>query len=92
MIKVFKYFHRLSPELMTYIFTLWKNPYNIRNIRLSCSENPRSVRFGENTIAFCASQLWQKVPKAIKNSLSLDIFKAKLKLWSSDDCPCKLRK
>ena len=31
---------------MTDIFTLQKNPYNIRNIRLFGSENPLSLRFG----------------------------------------------
>ena len=34
MIEVYKYLHGLSPELMTQIFSLWKNPYNIRNIQL----------------------------------------------------------
>ena len=44
MMEVYKYLHGLSFELMTDIFTLRKNPYNIRNIRLFGSENPRSVR------------------------------------------------
>ena len=92
MIEVYKYLLELPPELMTDILTLWKNPYNIRNIHLFNSENPRSVRFGVDTIAFSASQLWQKVPIAIKDSSSLKIFKAKIKLWSCDDCPCNLYK
>ena len=46
---------------MTDIFTLWRNPYNIRHIRLFGSENPRSMRFGVDAIAFRGSQLWQKV-------------------------------
>ena len=33
-IEVYKYLHGLSPELMTDIFTVRKNPYNIHNIRL----------------------------------------------------------
>ena len=73
-----------------YIFTLRKNPYNIRNICLFGSENPRSVRFGVDAIAFPASQLWQKVPIAIKGSSSLETFKAKIKLWSCGDWPCNL--
>ena len=77
---------------MTDIFTLRKNPYIKRNIRLFGSENPQSVRFGVDVIAFRASQLWQKVPTAIKGSSSLEIFKAKIKLWDFDDCPCDLRK
>ena len=47
---------------MTEIFTLRKNPYKIRSIRLFGSENPRSVRFGVDATAFRASQLRQKVP------------------------------
>ena len=35
MIEVYKYLHGLSPELMTDIFTLWRNPYNIPNICLT---------------------------------------------------------
>ena len=35
---------------MTDIFTLSKNPYNSRNIRLVGSENPWSVRFGVDAI------------------------------------------
>ena len=92
MIEVYKYLHELSPELMTDILTLRKNPYNIRNIRLFGSQNPRSVHFRVDAIAFCASQLWQKVPIAIKDSSSLEIFTAKIKLWSCDDCPCNLCK
>ena len=42
---------------MTDIFTLRKNPYNICNIRLLGSENPGSVRFGVDAIAFRASEL-----------------------------------
>ena len=65
---------------MTDVFILRKNPCKIRNTRLFGSENPRSVRFGVDAIAFRASQLWQKVPIAIKDSSSLEIFKAKIKL------------
>ena len=53
MIEVYKYLHGLSPELMTDIFTLQKNPYNIRNICLFGSENPLSVRFGVDANSTC---------------------------------------
>ena len=92
MIEVYKYLHGLSPELMTGIFTLRKNPHNICDIRLFGSENQWSVRFGLDTKVFCARQLWQKVPIPIKDSWSLEIFKAEIKLWSCDDCPCNLCK
>ena len=77
MIEAYKYLHGLSPELMPDIFTFRKNLDNICNIRLFGFENPRSVRFGVDAIAFRATQLWQKVPISIKDSSSLEIFKAK---------------
>ena len=60
----------LSPELMTDIFILRENPYNIRNIRLFDSENPWSVRFGVDAIVFGASHLWQKILITIKQKFS----------------------
>ena len=57
MIEVSKHLHGISPELMTGNFTLRKNRYNIHDICLVSSENPRSVCFGPDAIAFRASQL-----------------------------------
>ena len=65
---------------MTDISNLRKNPYNIPSIHLFGSKNTQSVRFGVDAMAFFASQLWQKVPIAIKDSSSIEIFKAKIKL------------
>ena len=61
---------------MTDIFTLWRNRYNIRNICLFGSENPRSMHFGVDTMAFRVSQLWQKA----KIKQSKNKAKAKIKL------------
>ena len=77
---------------MTDIFTFWKNPHKICGNRLFGSKNPRSVHFGVDAIAFPVIQLWQKVPIPIKDSSSLEIFKATIKLWNCDDCPCDLCK
>ena len=92
MIEVYNYLHGLSPELMTDIFTLWKNPYNLPNICLFGSENPQSARFGVDAIAFRCSHLWKKVPISIKDSSSLEMSKSKIKLWSCNDCPRNLCK
>ena len=52
MTEVCKYLHGLSPDLMTDS----SEKYNIRNIRLFGSENPRLARFGVHVIATSASQ------------------------------------
>ena len=90
MIEVCNYLHGLSLKLMTGIFTLQKNPYNIRNICLFDSENPRLMCFRVDAIGFRACQLWRKVPLAIKDSSLLEIFKVKIKLRNCDCCSCNL--
>ena len=62
MIEVCRYLLGLSPELMTDIFTLLKNPYNIHNICLFGSENPRSVRFAVDVIVFVLVIYGNKYP------------------------------
>lgn len=83
MTEIYKYLHELSPELMTDIFILQQNPYNIRQVRLFGSRNPWSV--SEATV-LCASQSWQKIPTEIKKFLnisSLEIFIMELwDLWN----------
>ena len=87
----------LSPELLTDIFTLRKNPYNIMFVSYNLtkylkysqySENPRLAHFRVDAIAFLAGQLWQKLPIAIKTSSSLETFKAKTKLHGCYECRC----
>ena len=62
MVEVCKHLHGSSPELMTDIFTLRKNPYKVCNIGLFGSENSRSVRSRVDAITFRPSQSWQKLP------------------------------
>ena len=38
-----------------------------------------------------APKIWE-IPCEIKNAKSLDIFKGKIKLWTTDKCPCRLYK
>ena len=93
MIVVYKYLHGLSLEINDWHFySFQKSLHNIHHICLFGSENPWSVHFGVDAIAFHASQLWQRVGIAIKDSSRLEIFKAKIKLRSSDDGPCNLCK
>ena len=44
MIKVYKYLHNLSPQVMNDIFKLRKNTHNLRNAHLFESQNPRTKR------------------------------------------------
>ena len=41
--------------------------------------NPRTKKFGLDSIAYRASQLWKNVPEEIRNSTSLPLSKKKIK-------------
>ena len=75
MIEVYKYLNDLSPDIMS----VRENTYNLRNFHIFESQNPRTKKFGLDSIAYRASQLWKNVPEEIRNSNSLPMFKKKIK-------------
>ena len=79
MIEVYEYLNGLSPDIMSDILNLRKNTYNMRNVHIFESQNPRTKKFGLDSIAYIASQLWKNLAQEIRNSASLPIFKEKIK-------------
>ena len=79
LIEVYKYLIGQSPEFMNTIFKLRENTYNLKDFHAFESQNPRTKRFGLDSIADRASQLLKNVPEEIRNSASLLIFKESIK-------------
>ena len=69
---------------MTYL--LISCTYNLRNFHIFESQNPRTKKFGLDSIAYRASQLWKNVPEEIRNSNSLPMFKKKIKKFPLISC------
>ena len=57
MTEVYKYLNGLSPDIMSDIFKLRENTYNLRNFHIFESQNPRTKKFSLDSIAYRASQL-----------------------------------
>ena len=64
---------------MNTIFKLRQNAYNLKKFYAFESQNPRTKKFGLDSIAYRASQLWKNVSEEIRNSASLLIFKESIK-------------
>ena len=87
-----KFVNGLSPETMNNVFNLkGNNQYSLRNVYELYSRNTRTVKDGTETILYLAPKIWSIVPQTIKESTSLNSFKAKIKKWKPD-CPCQLCK
>ena len=63
MIGVYKYLNGPSPDIMSDILKLRENTYSLRNFHIFESQNPRTKRFGLDSIAYRAGQLWKNVPE-----------------------------
>ena len=87
MIEVYKYLNGHSPDIMSDIFKLRENMYNLRNFHIFQTENPRSLKYGFDAIPYRASQLWQQVPIDIRGAAFLALFKNRIK--TCEDCPCR---
>ena len=57
MIEVYKYLNDQSPDIMNEVFKLRENTYNLRNFHIFESQNPRTKKFGLDSVTYRASQL-----------------------------------
>ena len=53
-----------------------------------CSVNTTYV--GLRLLRYFSSKIWNIIPDEIKNSLSLDEFKIKIRQWAPSNCQCEL--
>ena len=90
--EIYKFLQGLSPPLMNEIFVERNNNYSLRGNNLLTRRRVNSMRYGTETDSFLAPKIWDILPKDIKDSESLDIFKKKIKKWIPSEYICRLCK
>ena len=90
MIEMYKTRNDLNPSFMQEIFCENESHYNLRNNNEFVQPRVRSVGNGTESVRFKDPQLWQMLPQTIRSSGSLAQFKANIKNWKGENCPCKL--
>ena len=88
--EIYKTQNGLAPNFMKEIFTPSTNPYNLRKNASLETSSVKTVNHGTETVSFRANHVWSIVPDYIKNSISLDEFKIKIKNWKPEGCSCRL--
>ena len=68
--KLYQYTDGLSSELMNDVCYLRKNHYNLRNLNVWATDNPRNKLMLNSTV-YPANQLWQTLPSEVKDCPSL---------------------
>ena len=89
-IESYKFLNGLSPIFLNNVFHKnISNSYEVQNHEELYSRNPKTVRYGTETVSYMAPKIWSKVPETIKMSLSLESFKTKICKWNPE-CDCCL--
>ena len=88
--EMYKIKNNLAPAFMNELFPQSISTYNLRNKPEFKTSNVYTVSHGTETISFRGSKTWALVPKEIKNSKTLFIFKKAIKSWKPEGCSCKL--
>ena len=89
-IEIYKFLNGLSPTFLNNVFHKnISNSYNLRNHKELYYRNPKTVRYGTETVSYIGSKIWSKVPETIKMSSSLKSFKTKIRKWKLE-CDCCL--
>ena len=90
MTEMYKTRNDLNPSFMHEIFFENESHYNLRNNNEFVQPRVRSMGNGTESVRFRGPQLWQMLPQPIQKSGSLAQFKANIKNWKGENCPCKL--
>ena len=85
---MYKILNGLSPDIMQDIFETKSNYYNTLNAPAFSSRNIQTVGYELQTISNMAPKIWDLIPKEMKQVTTLNEFKAKIKNWKLENCPC----
>ena len=88
--EIFKFLKGISPKIMEDVFKVSERIYNLRSDVSFTTNNISTMNYGQQSISYLAPRIWNLVPKDIKESANVAIFKSKIKRWVPNKCPCRL--
>ena len=91
-IEIYKEIQGISLPLLKEVFAPRQCNYDLRGNNFLERRRVKSVRYATESISFLASKIWEILPNEIKDSYTLQIFKAKIKKWVPIECLCRLCK
>ena len=88
--EIFKSINNLSPPFMSELFVPKCSGYDLRRGQQLVLPPTKTVKFGMQSLSFSGSLIWDRLPKNVKDSPTLNVFKRKLKLLPDTFCTCLL--
>ena len=92
MLEVYKCLKNENPSFMWNMFYEKSIQYNLRSKNLLMLPQTNTIKYGNDSVVFRGSILWNYLPNEIKSQASVCTFKKCIKSWSGGDCNCKICK
>ena len=88
---MFRISKNFSVPLMSELFYHKVNHYDLRNPYEFSIPNVNSIFHGQASIRCLGPLIWQLVPSEFKDLSTISAFKAAIKKWKPNNCPCRLK-
>ena len=88
----FKESKGLVPTIFSEVFSKRSVQYNLRHASEFSVSNVKSTFHGTESLSYLGPNIWDLVPKELKELSSLSAFKNAIKKWKPQNCPCRLCK
>ena len=90
MTEIYCSINKLNPSFLWGQIQINNNRVNRRNGTQLLLPHTNTVSFGMKSYTFRGSILWNYLPAKIKSSVSLSVFKDRIKTWTGTRCQCSL--
>ena len=90
--EIFKISKNFSAPLMSELFYQKVNHYDLRVPYEFSIPNVNRVFHGQASIRYLGPLIWQLLPSEFKDLNTVSAFKAAIRKWKPNNCPCRLCK
>ena len=89
---MFKVFKNLLLPIISDLFEVCENNYNLRNHSYFLIPTVKTMYPGSESIKNLGPRIWNLVPNNLKQLGDIDSCKTEIKNWIPAKCPCRLCK
>ena len=90
MTEIYKSINHLKPSLIWEFHEKKHVSYNLRIQNLCKLPQIRTQGYGQESLSFRGSLLWNTLDDSVKNEPTLAAFKKRIKEWAGNKCTCKI--
>ena len=90
MLEVYKYVNKENPSFMWNMFLEKSSRYDLRSSNLLMLPQTNTIRYGNDSLTFRGSILWNHLENEIKSKTYVCSFRKCIKSWSGEEYNCKI--